>query len=164
MQGTKEKRKAETPLADDLKRYYQTRAQLSSLPDGSRRMVDEEFNDRREPVVTRSVLLIPGQKPIVEFPLSTPSTTKRRRAKKAPIESIPLKDRKVLTVKEVAARYPYSESALRHLIFDAEAYIKHPKEGLKSNGFADCIRRPPRQRKVLIDVEQFEAWMRGPKA
>ena len=52
-----------------------------------------------------------------------------------------------------------SEQALRSLIWQAEAYEKAPKEGLKSNGFLPVIVRPPNQRKVLIDLVEFEKWL-----
>lgn len=52
-----------------------------------------------------------------------------------------------------------SEQALRSLIWQAEAYEKEPKEGLKSNGFLPVIVRPPNQRKVLIDLVEFEKWL-----
>ena len=52
-----------------------------------------------------------------------------------------------------------SEQALRSLIWLAEAYEKAPKEGLKSNGFLPVIVRPPNQRKVLIDLVEFEKWL-----
>lgn len=72
----------------------------------------------------------------------------------------PLEQQRWLTVKQTAARYPcFSENALRNLIFSAEAYAKHPKAGLRSNGFIDCIVRPAGQRKIIIDTMKFEAWL-----
>ncbi len=72
----------------------------------------------------------------------------------------PLEQQRWLTVKQTAARYPcFSENALRNLIFSAEAYAKHPKAGLRSNGFLDCIVRPAGQRKIIIDTMKFEAWL-----
>ena len=52
-----------------------------------------------------------------------------------------------------------TEGALRHLIWQAEAYEKVPKSGLKSNGFLSVIVRPPGQRKVLLDRVEFEKWL-----
>ena len=52
-----------------------------------------------------------------------------------------------------------SEQALRALIWQAEAYEKAQKKGLKSNGFLPVIVRPPNQRKVLIDLVEFEKWL-----
>lgn len=76
------------------------------------------------------------------------------------IEPLPLEQRRWLTVKETSARFPcFSEKSLRHLIGQAEAYAKYPKAGLRSNGMINCIVRPAGQRKILIDVIKFEAWL-----
>ena len=66
-----------------------------------------------------------------------------------------------LTVKGLARAYrdAITEPALRHLIWLAEAYAKHPKNGLTSNGFLQVIVRPPHQRKVLLDRIEFEKWL-----
>lgn len=68
---------------------------------------------------------------------------------------------RILPVKAMAQRYSdvVSEGALRHLIWQAEAYEKDPKPGLKSNGFLSVIVRPPGQRKVLLDCAAFEQWL-----
>lgn len=68
---------------------------------------------------------------------------------------------RILPVKAMAQRYSdvVSEGALRHLIWQAEAYEKDPKSGLKSNGFLSVIVRPPGQRKVLLDCAEFEKWL-----
>lgn len=68
---------------------------------------------------------------------------------------------RILPVKAMAQRYSdvVSEGALRHLIWQAEAYEKDPKSGLKSNGFLSVIVRPPGQRKVLLDCVAFEQWL-----
>ncbi len=58
-----------------------------------------------------------------------------------------------------AFRDVITEPALRHLIWSAEAYAKHPKNGLTSNGFLPVIVRPPNQRKVLLDRIEFEKWL-----
>lgn len=65
------------------------------------------------------------------------------------------------SVSKTAQLYPdvISEQALRSLIWQAEAYEKAPKEGLRSNGFLPVIVRPPNQRKVLIDLVEFEKWL-----
>lgn len=93
---------------------------------------------------------------------SAMATPKRRRQTLiAPkIESLPLEQRRWLTVKETSARFPcFSEKSLRHLIAQAEAYAKYPKAGLRSNGMIDCIVRPAGQRKIVIDATKFEAWL-----
>ena len=90
------------------------------------------------------------------------ATPKRRRQTLiAPkIESLPLEQRRWLTVKETSARFPcFSEKSLRHLIAQAEAYAKYPKAGLRSNGMIDCIVRPAGQRKIVIDATKFESWL-----
>lgn len=68
---------------------------------------------------------------------------------------------RILPVKKMAQVYSdvVSEGALRHLIWQAEAYAKDPKSGLKSNGFLAVIVRPPGQRKVLLDCAEFEKWL-----
>ena len=88
--------------------------------------------------------------------------TERTRRTRAPVdvECLPLDQRRWLTIKEMAVRYPFfTEKALRHLIFSAEAYAKFPKDGLRSNGFIDCIVRPAGQRKIIIDTTKFEDWL-----
>ena len=66
-----------------------------------------------------------------------------------------------LPIKKMALAYSdfVSEGALRHLVWQAEAYEKAPKSGLKSNGFLAVIVRPPGQRKVLLDRVEFEKWL-----
>ena len=66
-----------------------------------------------------------------------------------------------LPIKKMALVYSdfVSEGALRHLVWQAEAYEKAPKSGLKSNGFLAVIVRPPGQRKVLLDRVEFEKWL-----
>lgn len=87
--------------------------------------------------------------------------SRKRRSRPALIEPVPLLARKQLTIKEMVARYGgiYTEPALRHLVYQAEAYRRNPKVGLPSNGFLACIIRPPGMRKVLIDAEKFEQWL-----
>ena len=90
------------------------------------------------------------------------SVTEKQSTKQAnaDIECLPLDQRRWLTIKEMAVRYPFfTEKALRHLIFSAEAYAKFPKDGLRSNGFIDCIVRPAGQRKIIIDTTKFEDWL-----
>ena len=66
-----------------------------------------------------------------------------------------------LPIKKMALAYSdfVSEGALRHLVWQAEAYEKAPKSGLRSNGFLAVIVRPPGQRKVLLDRVEFEKWL-----
>lgn len=64
-----------------------------------------------------------------------------------------------LTIEEAATKFPFSASAIRHLVFQAEAYAKDPKPGLKSNGFLSVIVRRPGVRRVFLDEKRFMAWM-----
>jgi hypothetical protein len=80
----------------------------------------------------------------------------RRKRKKPPaVESTPLGERRWLTVKETASRYPFTEGALRHMIFVAEGRVKSE---LPSDGFINCIVRPG-GRRVRIDAQALEAWI-----
>lgn len=55
--------------------------------------------------------------------------------------------KRLSTVKQTAELYPaFSLSSLRWLIFNKQA-----------NGFSMCVRKIGR--KVLIDLDQFEAWV-----
>lgn len=66
-----------------------------------------------------------------------------------------------MSIRALAAEYPeaITESALRHLVWQAEAQAKNPKAGLKANGFLPVIVRPPGQRKVLLDRAEWEKWL-----
>ena len=80
----------------------------------------------------------------------------------AQFQPVPLEMLKWLTFKQASLRYPaFSEKSLRHYQAQAEAYQRHPKAGLKSNGFIKCLIRPAGQRKILIDAEKFEEWLRS---
>jgi hypothetical protein len=103
--------------------------------------------------------------PVEMSAAETPNREKPRKRRnctpKAETPPTPLEDRRWLTIKQTAQRYPYSEGALRHLVFQAEQYAKYPKSGLNSNGFLPCIVRPQGARRVLIDAAQFERWLQG---
>lgn len=104
----------------------------------------------------------PADASSAETPPRENKPRKRRHSNlKTAAAPMPLEDRRWLTIKQTAQRYPYSEGALRHLIWEAEAYAKYPKSGLKSNGFISCVVRPQGARRVLIDAEQFERWLQG---
>lgn len=82
--------------------------------------------------------------------------------KRTHAQNLPLEQLKWLTIAQASMRYPaFSEKSLRHLQAQAEAYQRHPKAGLKSNGFINCLIRPAGQRKILIDAEKFEEWLRS---
>ncbi|MGF6611870.1 hypothetical protein OKW45_006792 [Paraburkholderia sp. WSM4175] len=107
----------------------------------------------------------PATSPPAGLAEDTPPCQKPRKCRhakpKAEAGPLPLESRRWLTIKTTAQRYPYTEGALRHLVFQAEQYAKHPKSGLKSNGFLACIVRPQGARRVLIDAEQLERWLQG---
>jgi hypothetical protein len=93
--------------------------------------------------------------------VDAPPTRKRnKKPRKEQVQPLTLLELKYLTVSQSALRYPgFSEKAFRHLIFNAEAYAKSPKPGLRSNGFIACVVRPGNQRKVMIDAQKFEVWL-----
>lgn len=65
-----------------------------------------------------------------------------------------------VTVSEASRIHPaFTEAAIRHLIWQAEAHAKHPKPGLRSYGFLNVIVRVPGKRKVLLDLLRFEQWL-----
>ena len=68
-------------------------------------------------------------------------------------------DRKWITFKQAAALYPKSEQAFRHLAHKSYQYLKHPKAGLRSNGFEACVVRQPGSRNVYLNAEELERWM-----
>ena len=65
----------------------------------------------------------------------------------------------LLTVKQAAKRFPFSESAIRHMIFTAEAYARYPKAGMPRDTFIDVVVWVPRKRLVFLDEKKFLAWM-----
>ncbi|MDP2882795.1 MAG: hypothetical protein Q8N89_14605 [Azonexus sp.] len=103
----------------------------------------------------------------------SPSTDKADAGKKKPRKKrtkpqspeylpVPVSELKWLTIAQAAIRFPnYSEKAYRHLVAQAEAYAKHPKSGLRSNGFLPCVVRPAGKRKILINAEKFEEWLKS---
>lgn len=125
-------------------------AKIAIEQEGRRRPEEESLNENERCSVAE-------HKPD-DFRAATP---RKKRSRSAAIEPIPLVERKHLTIKEMVARYGgvYTEPALRHLVFQAEAYRRNPKSGLPSNGFLACIIRPPGMRKVLIDADKFEGWL-----
>ncbi len=71
-------------------------------------------------------------------------------------------DATLLTVAQMAEhpKYPWlTERALRHYIHDAEARTAASGEEIGGNGFNTVICRLGR--KILIDVEAFERWVRS---
>ncbi|MGE3319095.1 MAG: hypothetical protein AB7I18_07340 [Candidatus Berkiella sp.] len=61
---------------------------------------------------------------------------------------ISITNKRLATVKKIPQLYPdiFTESSIRWLIFNE-----------KQNGFSQCIRRIGK--KVLIDLDSFEAWI-----
>mgnify|MGYP002149528257 CR=1 FL=1 len=74
-----------------------------------------------------------------------------------------------LTIPQAAKRFPFTEGAIRHMIFQAEAYVRVKKRPSKANstkkkpyvpdGFLDVIVRIPNKRRVFLDEKKFAAWM-----
>lgn len=73
-----------------------------------------------------------------------------------------------LTVPQAAKRFPFTEGAIRHMIFQAEAYVRVKKRPSKASstkkshvpdGFIDVIVRIPNKRRVFLDEKKFAAWM-----
>ncbi len=110
---------------------------------------------------------------VAAFVQPSPSTdnadaeTKKPRKKRSKpqgpeYQPTPLDKLEWLTIAQAAIRYPnYSEKAYRHLVAQAEAYAKYPKANLRSNGFLPCVIRPAGQRKILINAEKFEEWLKS---
>jgi len=120
-----------------------------------------EFEPEKLPV---RVVAAPATPQAVQGTPTGQAQVKRKSRKRSPRPSdppVPLEDLKWLTVRQTHLRFrTYSEKALRHLVAQAEAYQKFPKAGLRSNGLIDCILRPAGARKILIDAEKFEQWLR----
>ena len=63
-----------------------------------------------------------------------------------------------LTIRQLSERYPaFSEPALRNLVFCAKPRLS-TKGPIPGNGLDRAIIRVGR--KVLIDAEQFQSWLR----
>ena len=104
--------------------------------------------------------------PLTVFPAtnseSPPPKQKRKytpRKTDQKVDAVPLIDRKWITFKQAAALYPKSEQAFRHLAHKSYQYLKHPKAGLRSNGFEACVVRQPGSRNVYLNAEELERWM-----
>ncbi len=93
---------------------------------------------------------------------SVANGTQRKEKNPLEVETVPLQERRWLTVKEAASLFPYTEGAIRHLIFASEGRARYAS--LKSDGgFINCIFRPPGQRRILIDQPAFAAWIASGK-
>lgn len=112
------------------------------------------------------------QSPLTQIPVESekasvkPATEKvprsRTPSKKAEVQPLPLDQLTWLTLKQAALRWPsFTEKSLRHTVSQAEAYKKYPQSGLVSNGFIDCIVRPAGQRKIILNAEKFEQWLKS---
>jgi hypothetical protein len=89
-----------------------------------------------------------------------PKSPRNSKKQKVAAEPVQLLDLKFLTIPQTATRYQvHTEKALRHLQAQAEAYLRFPKAGLRSNGFIECVFRPDGQRKILIIAEKYEQWL-----
>ena len=113
------------------------------------------------PTALATALPTPAQDTTASPEQPAPKAQKKRKARTED-RLIDLLQLKWLTVRQASLRYPaFSDKAFRHLIAQAEAYAKYPKAGLKSTGFLSCIVRPGNARKILIDAEQFDQYLRG---
>jgi len=139
------------------------------VPNGAKNAVSVEVKVDQElrllsPDVAAYIKELITKVALVDQAASTPeqpkANKKSQRKKNSPpaVEATPLAERRWLTVKEIASIYPFTEGALRHLIWAAEARAKYEKKGLRSNGFLNCIVRPS-GRKVLINTQAFQAWL-----
>jgi hypothetical protein len=115
-----------------------------------------------EPVKQRVAVNPASTEQATEATIEVTTPRRKRQAKpRAKDQAVPLENLKWLTIAQTALRYPaFSEKSLRHLQTQAENYQRYPKAGLRSNGFIECIVRPAGQRKILINVEKFEQWLR----
>lgn len=95
-------------------------------------------------------------------PATEKAPRSRKPSKKAEVQPLPLDQLTWLTLKQAALRWPsFTEKSLRHTVSQAEAYKKYPQSGLVSNGFIDCIVRPAGQRKIILNAEKFEQWLKS---
>ena len=86
----------------------------------------------------------------------------RKASKKVEVQPLPLDQLKWLPLKQAPLRWPsFTEKALRHIIAQAEAYAKFPQSGLRSNGFIDCFVRPAGQRKIILNADRFDLWLKS---
>jgi len=68
--------------------------------------------------------------------------------------------RRVATVAQVAAAYPvFTQAALRDLIFKAADRFNSRGDRIPGNGLAEAGAILRVGRKVLIDLDAFEAWL-----
>lgn len=68
--------------------------------------------------------------------------------------------RRIATVAQVAGAYPvFSQAALRDLIFKAEDRFNSRGDRIPGNGLAEAGAIIRIGRKVLIDLDAFEAWI-----
>jgi hypothetical protein len=67
--------------------------------------------------------------------------------------------RRVATVAQVAAIYPFSQAALRDLIFKAADRFNSKGDRIPGNGLAEAGAILRVGRKVLIDLDAFESWL-----
>ena len=84
----------------------------------------------------------------------------RERAKKADTPPLSPNEKPVLSISEAAVIGPYSQGALRHLIFQAEGWSRFPDgKQRRANGFEQCVIRPPGQRRIFIDRMKYLQWL-----
>jgi hypothetical protein len=91
---------------------------------------------------------------------AVPSEVRRKRKAAPAAAPLSINQKPVLTVSETALLGAHSPGALRHLIFNSEAWIRYPDgKYRRSMGFDRCIIRPPGQRRIFIDRVKYLQWL-----
>jgi hypothetical protein len=100
-----------------------------------------------------------GQDTAADFAATSKGASKRK-ATAPPPAQLSITEKPVLTISETALLGAHSPSALRHLIFNSEAWNRYPDgKYRRSIGFDRCIIRPPGQRRVFIDRVKYLQWL-----
>lgn len=77
---------------------------------------------------------------------------------------MPTPQRRIATVRQTAAIYPFSEAALRDLVFKSEARFNSKGGRIPGNGLGEFGAIVRIGRKVLIDLDAFESWLDSKRA
>jgi hypothetical protein len=100
-----------------------------------------------------------GREPATDSAAPSKARSKRKTAAPGPAP-LSINEKPVLTIPEAASLGAHSPGALRHLIFNSEAWSRYPDgKYRRSMGFDRCIIRPPGQRRVLIDRVKYLHWL-----
>ena len=91
---------------------------------------------------------------------AVPSEVRRKRKAAPAAAPLSINEKPVLTVLEAALLGAHSPGALRHLIFNSEAWNRYPDgKYRRSMGFDLCVIRSPGQRRVFIDRGKYLQWL-----